>query len=144
MGDRVKEFVNAEMETKSTEEIRSICVQSCPMDHIVSDDAAQTILSFVPHQSSNKLVSKRFKRLVTRNEIMTLSQLSEGNMEWSAFVEQKRKALRKNVKGLRAKRKDEIHQLQSKFDGLIDYALRDMNSVMQKSTDDHHQYKQMC
>lgn len=140
--ERVKEFINTEMETKSEDEIRSICVGSCPMDHIVSDDAVQTVLSFVPHQSSNKLVSKRFKRLVTRNEIMTLSQLNSGVLEWPGFIEQKRTALRMSVRGLRVKQNDEIRQLQPKFDRIIYYAVEDMNSVLLKSS--RHRHKRMC
>lgn len=70
--ERIKEFVHNEMKTKNAEEIRSICVRSCPMDDIISNDVLQTVLSFVPHQSSNKMVNQTFKTLATRNQVIII------------------------------------------------------------------------
>lgn len=131
--DRLKEIVHAEIRTQNAEEIRSVCVDSCPMDHILPNDAIQTVLSFTPHQSSNKLINKTFKKLVTRNQVVTKGQLGDDKEKWCAFVKEKRKELKLNMKGFQRKRKKSVSKLQSNFNGIIDSALKEMDSLLEQS-----------
>merc|ERR1719203_1505748 len=130
---RLKDFVHSEMNIKTTDEVRSICVRSCPIDDILSNDAVQTMLSFLPHQSSNKLVSQRFKRLVIQNQAVTMGQLGDDKAKWCEFTTQKRGALRRSVRGLRAQREQSVSALQSKFEGIIDCTLQEMDAVLQRT-----------
>ena len=59
--------------------------------------------------------------------------MGASDKEWHAFVSRKRKSVKRIVKEFRAKRKQSISEMQSKFDGIIDSALLEMNSVLEKT-----------
>ena len=64
---RVKDLAKQHVQSIRPEELRSLFHKSCPIDSILSTDAMQSMLSFLPHQHSLKSVNKHFNRLVHNN-----------------------------------------------------------------------------
>lgn len=77
---------------KNQDKINKICAASCPMDHILSKDAIQTVVSFIPFQSSIKCVNKNINTLCQKNATLPIT----GNQtDWAAVVMGKSKELKR-------------------------------------------------
>ena len=70
---RVKDFVKQHVRTVESTEPDALCPmfhKSFPIDRILSTDAIQTVLSFLPNQSTLKSVNKHFNQMVLDNETL--------------------------------------------------------------------------
>ena len=115
----IKNLVFTEMRDADPVRVEAICVRSSPMDSILSNDAVQTILGFVPYQGSLKLLSKKFKSLAVKNE-RRLSECSQSDLD--TLVNGKRD----EIKRLKRLRTEETKQVESKYGGLIKIAEGDL------------------
>ena len=69
---KVKNFIQQHIKVSDPqpEALRSMYYASFPADRILSTDAMQSVLSFLPHQPPLRSVNKHFKRLVHNNETL--------------------------------------------------------------------------
>lgn len=90
--DEIKEFIKNKLKTMDDEEVRCVCVQSAPLDHIIPNGAMKSILSHIPFQRTVKLVSKNFNVSLKTNEALNV----EGNQtDWQSVVKQKGKEIKR-------------------------------------------------
>ena len=69
---RVKNIIQQHIKVADPQSgaLRSMYYASFPADRILSTDAMQSVLSFLPHQSLLKSVNKHFNQLVRNNETL--------------------------------------------------------------------------
>ena len=105
-------------------EVRRVCIRSVPLDYIISDDVVQSVLSFLPYQSSLKAVSKNFNDLFTRNEALSLDHTET---DWTLFVDEKRT----EIKRLQTKMTDDITTIRKEYENLIRGTKLGLQIIMQ-------------
>lgn len=90
--DEIKELIKNKLQNMDNEEVRCVCMQSVPLDYIISNDAMQSILSHIPFQRTVKLVNKNFNAVSKRNEALNLDS---NQTDWLSVVKQKGKEIKR-------------------------------------------------
>lgn len=111
---KIKDVIIDELDTLNQSDAALMYIAACPMDHILSNDAIQSVLSYLPYQNSIRFVSTKFNTLHTENK--QLSAPSTMNQsDWSAVIKSKWNEMRiLNKRWYREKR-----ILDSKYRALI-------------------------
>ena len=68
----VKTLINQHVSCMEENELRTTYLTSFPMDHIVSADALQHVVSFLPHQRSIKAINTTFREAVKKQDAVSV------------------------------------------------------------------------
>lgn len=82
-----KEMLSTKPQDLDQSDIRSSYFRSFPLDHVLSNDVVQSVLKFIPYQSSSKLVNTNFNTLMGKND---KSRVQTNETDWTAIVKTKK------------------------------------------------------
>lgn len=135
---KIKDLINAELETIDHDLSSAVCIRSSPIDLVLSNDAIQSILAFIPFQGSNKLISKNINALVAKNE----RALQCTQSDWDRVIQSKRY----EIEVFERRKIEEMGSVQRKYEDAIQRARFDVERMLcgQEKNDSSVLYCRQC
>lgn len=144
--DEIKDLIENKLEKMEHEETKQVCIESIPLDYIISNDAIQSILSYIPHQNTVALVNKNFSALFQKNKLIRSAHEVHKEVDWTSVVQGKQEEIERISK----MRDDELKSLKTKYDDIIQrfeddlQATKDPILKQQEQDKPSHLYCRVC
>ena len=136
---KIKDIIIAETKEMDDDKVREMFMKTCPMDYILSRDCVQSILSFVPDQSTVKLVNKNFNKLNRKIEQLASRGLPSIFDDWETrekIAKTKIERKTKEIAELKQNYRVTISKLQNEIirrnEEVIKFVENDIENVMRK------------
>ena len=113
--DEMKDFIKNKLDQLEQEEVKRVCIQSVPLDYIISTDVLQSVLGFLPYQHSVKMVNKNFNALSKKNKPVSMDAERLKTVDWTLVIQEKREEIKRMIQ----QRDHGMEQVKSKYDDLI-------------------------